>query len=218
MATSAVDSSLCEGPAGVHRPPGQGSRTAALLGALGLGGTPRHTTLQGDAACPCALAGPRAGGTKPGHEPSWRRGKPMGKVVYVLDAWNDTTQTSVIAVFTTRAKADGAPAETRTRGLRLRRVQCTAVTQSVSSSYRRCHASLPRVVRVVPKSRAEGPRPLLPAVLPGDPVRRRDRTPTRDSARTGPTSRRTGQGGARRRPSPRACPARSRCAAARCGH
>ena len=29
----------------------------------------------------------------------------MSKVVYVLDAWNDTTQTSVIAVFTTREKA-----------------------------------------------------------------------------------------------------------------
>lgn len=32
----------------------------------------------------------------------------MGKVVYVLDAWNDTTQTSVVAVFTTRAKAQRA--------------------------------------------------------------------------------------------------------------
>lgn len=29
----------------------------------------------------------------------------MGKTVYVLDAWNDTTQTSVIVVFTTREKA-----------------------------------------------------------------------------------------------------------------
>lgn len=32
----------------------------------------------------------------------------MGKVVYVLDAWNDTTQTSVVAVFTTREKAQRA--------------------------------------------------------------------------------------------------------------
>lgn len=29
----------------------------------------------------------------------------MSKPVYVLDAWNDTTQTSMIAVFTTREKA-----------------------------------------------------------------------------------------------------------------
>jgi len=29
----------------------------------------------------------------------------MNRLVYVLDAWNDTTQTSVIAVFTTREKA-----------------------------------------------------------------------------------------------------------------
>ena len=32
----------------------------------------------------------------------------MRKVVYVLDAWNDTTQTSVVAVFTTREKAEQA--------------------------------------------------------------------------------------------------------------
>ncbi len=32
----------------------------------------------------------------------------MGKVVYVLDAWNDATQTSVVAVFTTREKAERA--------------------------------------------------------------------------------------------------------------
>ncbi len=32
----------------------------------------------------------------------------MGKVVYVVDGWNDTTQTSVILVFTTRAKAQRA--------------------------------------------------------------------------------------------------------------
>ena len=32
----------------------------------------------------------------------------MGKLVYVLDAWNDTTQMSVIAVFTTREKAGRA--------------------------------------------------------------------------------------------------------------
>ncbi len=32
----------------------------------------------------------------------------MGKVVYVLDAWNDTTQTSVVAVFTTQQKAQRA--------------------------------------------------------------------------------------------------------------
>jgi hypothetical protein len=30
----------------------------------------------------------------------------MGKTVYVLDAWNDTTQKSVIAVFSTREKAE----------------------------------------------------------------------------------------------------------------
>ena len=29
----------------------------------------------------------------------------MAKQVYVVDAWNDTTQTSVIAVFATREKA-----------------------------------------------------------------------------------------------------------------
>lgn len=29
----------------------------------------------------------------------------MGKVVYVVDAWNDSTQTSVIAVFATKEKA-----------------------------------------------------------------------------------------------------------------
>ncbi len=29
----------------------------------------------------------------------------MGRVVYVLDAWNDTAQTSVVSVFTTREKA-----------------------------------------------------------------------------------------------------------------
>jgi hypothetical protein len=34
-----------------------------------------------------------------------QRGTWMGKVVYVLDAWNDTTQTSVIVVFSTREKA-----------------------------------------------------------------------------------------------------------------
>ena len=32
----------------------------------------------------------------------------MGKVVYVLDAWNGTSETSVIAVFTTREKAQRA--------------------------------------------------------------------------------------------------------------
>ncbi len=32
----------------------------------------------------------------------------MGRVVYVLDAWNDTTQTSVVAVYTTREKAQRA--------------------------------------------------------------------------------------------------------------
>ena len=32
----------------------------------------------------------------------------MGNVVYVLDSWNDTTETSVIAVFTTREKAERA--------------------------------------------------------------------------------------------------------------
>jgi len=35
-------------------------------------------------------------------------GKPVAKQVYVLDAWNDTTQTSVIAVFGTREKAERA--------------------------------------------------------------------------------------------------------------
>ena len=29
----------------------------------------------------------------------------MGRLVYVLDAWNDTTQTSVVEVYTTREKA-----------------------------------------------------------------------------------------------------------------
>jgi len=32
----------------------------------------------------------------------------MGKIVYVLDAWNDTTQTSVVAVYATREKAEKA--------------------------------------------------------------------------------------------------------------
>ena len=32
----------------------------------------------------------------------------MVTLVYVLDAWNDTTQTSVVAVFTTRQKAERA--------------------------------------------------------------------------------------------------------------
>ena len=32
----------------------------------------------------------------------------MGKTVYVLDAWNDTTETSVIVVFSTREKAERA--------------------------------------------------------------------------------------------------------------
>ena len=32
----------------------------------------------------------------------------MGRVVYVVDAWNDTTQTSVVAVFTTHDKAQWA--------------------------------------------------------------------------------------------------------------
>ena len=32
----------------------------------------------------------------------------MSRFVYVLDAWNDTTQTSVVAVFTTREKAQRA--------------------------------------------------------------------------------------------------------------
>jgi hypothetical protein len=32
----------------------------------------------------------------------------MGKLVYVLDAWDEKTQTSVIAVFTTREKAERA--------------------------------------------------------------------------------------------------------------
>jgi hypothetical protein len=32
----------------------------------------------------------------------------MQKQVYVLDAWNDTTQTSMVAVFTTREKAERA--------------------------------------------------------------------------------------------------------------
>ena len=32
----------------------------------------------------------------------------MAKQVYVVDAWNDTTQTSVISVFTTREKAERA--------------------------------------------------------------------------------------------------------------
>ena len=32
----------------------------------------------------------------------------MGKLVYVVDAWNDTTQASVIKVFTTREKAERA--------------------------------------------------------------------------------------------------------------
>ena len=32
----------------------------------------------------------------------------MGKTVYVLDAWNDTTQTSVVAVYATREKAQRA--------------------------------------------------------------------------------------------------------------
>jgi hypothetical protein len=32
----------------------------------------------------------------------------MGRLVYVLDAWDDRTQTSVIAVFTTREKAERA--------------------------------------------------------------------------------------------------------------
>ncbi len=30
----------------------------------------------------------------------------MAKFVYVLDAWNDTAQTSVVAVYTTKEKAD----------------------------------------------------------------------------------------------------------------
>ncbi len=29
----------------------------------------------------------------------------MGKMVYVVDAWNDTTERSVVAVFTTKEKA-----------------------------------------------------------------------------------------------------------------
>jgi hypothetical protein len=32
----------------------------------------------------------------------------MGKQVYVLDAWNDTSQTSIVAVYTTRDKAERA--------------------------------------------------------------------------------------------------------------
>jgi Glu-tRNA(Gln) amidotransferase subunit E-like FAD-binding protein len=32
----------------------------------------------------------------------------MGKVVYVVDAWNETTEQSVIAVFTTSEKAQRA--------------------------------------------------------------------------------------------------------------
>ena len=32
----------------------------------------------------------------------------MGRVVYVLDAWNDTTQTSVVQVYATREKAQQA--------------------------------------------------------------------------------------------------------------
>jgi hypothetical protein len=32
----------------------------------------------------------------------------MGRLVYVLDAWDDKAQTSVIAVFTTREKAERA--------------------------------------------------------------------------------------------------------------
>jgi hypothetical protein len=39
----------------------------------------------------------------------------MGKTVYVLDAWNDTTETSVIAVFTTREKAERALERVRQR-------------------------------------------------------------------------------------------------------
>jgi hypothetical protein len=37
-----------------------------------------------------------------------RRRALMGKVVYVLDGWNDTTQTSVVAVYATREKAERA--------------------------------------------------------------------------------------------------------------
>jgi hypothetical protein len=39
----------------------------------------------------------------------------MSKFVYVLDAWNDTTQTAVIAVFTTREKAVRALERVMTR-------------------------------------------------------------------------------------------------------
>lgn len=37
-----------------------------------------------------------------------RRGARISKQVHVLDAWNDTTQTSVVLVFLTKEKAERA--------------------------------------------------------------------------------------------------------------